>query len=101
MTDEKIFFHVTGTILRTLNVIRGSRCGLKSLEFLFTGRIRHDEFLESINYLSGRGYIKFWDYEGGKITKFVEKDFESTDVSLSDAGIQVLRGEIPDEFVEV
>ena len=93
--------NINGTILRTLNVIRGSRCGLKSLEFLFTGRIRHTDFLESINYLSGHGYIRFLNCEHREITKLSENDFDTTDISLSDAGIRVLRAEILDECVEV
>lgn len=86
MNEKNI--HVNGTILRTLNVIRGSRCGLQSLEFLFTGRIGHDEFMECIHYLSGKEYIKI-----------VKNEF--TDISLSANGIQVLRGIIADNCIEV
>lgn len=83
-----------------MEVIRGGRCGLKSIEFLFTGRIGHADFVECIQYLSGKDYINFWDC-GGKTTEFAEKDFRFTEISLSDAGIQVLRGAISDELVEV
>lgn len=93
--DKKDFFHFNGTILRTLNIIRGSRCGLKSIEFLFSGRIGHADFLECVRYLAERKYIKFLDCEGMK------SDLRFTDIVLSDVGIKVLRGEILDDLVEV
>lgn len=91
MNDKKSFFHLNGTILRTLNVIQGSRCGLKSLEFLFTGRIRHEEFEKSVEYLHLGGYVELSERDGGILTE----------ISLSDNGIQVLRGIIADNCIEV
>lgn len=100
IADSK-FFHMNGTILRTLNVIEDSRCGLSTFEFVFKGSIEHDEFIESIKYLSLSGYINLTDYISRTPIDFNADRFNNTEMSLSAKGIQVLRGIIEDSCIDV
>ncbi len=109
MNTEKIqkdiknsnFFHMNGTILRTLNVIENSRCSLKSLEYIFRNDTEHNQFIESIKYLSESGYIYLRNRVTGISTEFKADSFNDTEMSLSAKGIQVLRGMITDNCIEV
>ncbi|MDE6102592.1 MAG: hypothetical protein K2F73_06420 [Ruminococcus sp.] len=100
IADSK-FFHMNGTILRTLNVIEDSRCTLSSLEFVFKGHTEHNEFIESVKYLSVSGYINLRNTDTGTSTEFTADKFNDTEMSLSAKGIQVLRGMITDNCINV
>lgn len=95
------FFNMNGTILRTLNVIEDSRCTLSSLEFVFKSSIKHTEFMESVKYLSISGYINLWNIDTETPTEFKADRFDNTEMSLSAKGIQVLRGMITDNCINV
>ena len=95
------FFHMNGTILRTLNVLDDSRCTLSSLEFVFKGHTEHNEFIESVKYLSVSGYINLRNCDTGTPTEFRTDKFNDTEMSLSAKGIQVLRGMITDNCINV
>ncbi|MDE6091500.1 MAG: hypothetical protein K2G14_00190 [Ruminococcus sp.] len=109
MNTEKIqkdiensnFFNMNGTILRTLNVIENSRCTLSSLEFVFKGHTEHNEFIESVKYLSVSGYINLRNIDTGTPTEFRADKFDDTEMLLSAKGIQVLRGMITDNCINV
>ena len=95
------FFNMNGTILRTLNMLDDSRCTLASLEFVFKNHIKHTEFMESVKYLSVSGYINLWNTDTGTPTDFKADKFNDTEISLSAKGIQVLRGMITDNCINV
>ncbi|MCM1220704.1 MAG: hypothetical protein NC548_40065 [Lachnospiraceae bacterium] len=94
------FMHRNGSILRTLNVISDSRCRLSSLEYSFK-RVDHYEFMDSIKYLNSSGYVELTDSENEKKTDFKADRFDSTEISLTAKGIQVLRGAITDGCIDV
>lgn len=94
------FFHMNGTILRTLNVIENSRCGLSSLEFVFR-QTDHNSFIESIRYLSESGYIRLTDCTDGNSVELKENRFRDTETALTSKGIQVLRGTIQDNCIDI
>ena len=94
------FIHFNGSVLRTLNIISDSRCRLSSLEYSFKG-IDHYEFNDSIKYLYSSGYVELTDSENGNKTNFKEDRFDSTEISLTAKGIQVLRGAITDNCIDV
>ena len=100
IADSK-FFHMNGTILRTLNVIKDSRCGLSSLEFVFRQTTDHNSFAESIRYLYESDYIKLMDCNSGNPVDLKEDKFRNTETALTAKGIQVLRGIIEDNCIEV
>ena len=93
-------FNLNGTILRTLNVLENSRCGLSSLEFVFKGHTEHDDFIESVKYLSESEYITLRKCDGTP-TEFMADKFDDTEMSLSAKGIKVLRGMITDNCINV
>lgn len=95
------FFNMNGTILRTLNILDDSRCTLASLEFVFKSSIKHTEFIESVKYLSVSGYITLRNTDTGTPTEFTADRFNDTEMSLSAKGIQVLRGMITDNCINV
>jgi len=95
------FFHMNGTILRTLNVIEDSRCGLSSLEFVFRQTTNHNSFIESIRYLYESGYIRLMDCNSGNSVDLKENRFKDTETALTAKGIQVLRGIIEDNCIDV
>ncbi len=94
------FIHINGSVLRTLNVIPDSRCRLSSLEYLFRN-IDHYRFMDSIKYLDLSGYAELTDSETGKKTDFKADRFDSTEISLTAKGIQVLRGAVTDDCIDV
>lgn len=94
------FIHFNGSVLRTLNIISDSRCRLSSLEYSFKG-LDHYEFTDSIKYLYSSGYVELTDSENGKKTDFKEDRFDSIEISLTAKGIQVLRGAITDDCIDV
>lgn len=109
MNTEKIqndiknssFFHMNGTILRTLNIVVDSRCSLASLEYVFRQTTDHSSFTESIRYLYESGYIRLTDCNNGNPADLKEDTFRDTEISLTAKGIQVLRGIIADNCIEV
>jgi len=94
------FIHINGSVLRTLNVIPESRCRLSSLEYLFRDTDRHC-LIDSIKYLDLSGYAELTDSETGKKTDFRSDRFDSTEISLTSKGIQVLRGAVTDDCIDV
>ena len=94
------FMHINGSILRTLNVISDSKCRLSSLEYSFKG-VDHYCFMDSIKYLDTSEYVELTDSENGKKTDFKADRFDSTEISLTAKGIQVLRGVITDNCIDV
>lgn len=109
MNDKKIqndiknnsFFRMNGTILRTLNIVVDSRCGLSSLEYAFKQTTDHSSLIESIRYLHESGYIKLTDCDSRKPVDLKEDTFRDTETSLTAKGIQVLRGAITDSCIDV
>ena len=98
--ETRNFMHRNGSILRTLNVISDSRCSLSSLEYSFKG-VDHYCFIDSIKYLDTSGYVDLTDSKTGKKTNFKADRFDSTEISLTAKGIQVLRGIITDDCIDV
>lgn len=94
------FMHINGSVLRTLNVISDSRCRLSSLEYSF-GNVDHYCLMDSIKYLDLSGYVELTDSETGKKTNFRADCFDSTEIALTAKGIQVLRGAITDDCIDV
>lgn len=95
------FFHMNGTILRTLNIVVDSRCSLASLEYIFRQTTDHRSFTESIRYLYESGYIRLTDCNNRKPVELKEDTFRDTETSLTAKGIQVLRGIITDNCIDV
>lgn len=95
------FFNMNGTILRTLNILDDSRCSIASLEFVFRDKNDNKSFIESIKYLSVSGYIDLRNIDTGTSTEFTADKFDDTEISLSAKGIQVLRGMITDNCINV
>lgn len=98
--DTGNLVHINGKILRTLNVISESKCQLSSLEYSF-GDIEHDDFVNSVKYLSMSGYVELKDCWSKKAIPFKESKFDETEISLTAKGIRVLCGVIEDECIEV
>lgn len=98
--ENENFIHSNGTILRTLNVISDNKCRLSSLEKLFKC-IDHYEFTDNVKYLNTSGYVKLTDIETGNEINLKSDRFNSTEISLTAKGIQVLRGAITDNCIDV
>ncbi len=94
------FMHINGSVLRTLNVISDSICRLSSLEYSF-GNIDHYCLMDSIKYLDLSGYVELTESETGKKTNFKADRFDSTEIALTAKGIQVLRGTVTDDCIDV
>ncbi|MGM9969228.1 MAG: hypothetical protein ACI35S_02400 [Anaeroplasma sp.] len=89
-----------GRILRTLNVLKGDRQRLKSLEYAFND-IDHYQFLDSVTYLQKSGYIQLTDTITKNETTLDDSNFNDIHISLTSAGIKLLCGAIQDDCVEV
>lgn len=94
------FMHMNGSVLRTLNVISDSKCCLASLVYAL-GNIDHDCLIDSVKYLNLSGYVELTDNETGKKINFKADSFDNTTIALTAKGIQVLRGAITDDCIEV
>lgn len=98
--DTGDFMHINGSVLRTLNVISDSRCSLSSLEYAF-GNINRYRLMDSIKYLDSSEYVELTNSENGKKTAFKADQFKNTDISLTAKGVQVLRGVLADNCIEI
>lgn len=98
---NSMFARMNGTILRTLNIVADSRCGLASLEYVFRQTTDHSSFTESVKYLYESGYIRLMDCNNGNPADLKEDTFRDTEISFTAKGIQVLRGIITDNCIEV
>lgn len=98
--DTSNLMDTNGRILRTLNVLKGDRQRLKSLEYAFND-IDHYQFLDSVTYLQKSGYIKLTDTITKNETTLDDSNFNDIHISLTSAGIKLLCGAIQDDCVEV
>lgn len=98
--DTSNLMDTNGKVLRTLNVLKGDRQRLKSLEYAFND-IDHYQLLDSVSYLHKSGYIQLTDTITKNETTLDDSNFNNIQVSLTSTGIKLLCGVIQDDCVEV
>ncbi len=92
--------HINGSVLRTLNILSGSKCRLSDLECVFNGINRY-HFLDSLEYLAESEYIELKDVPTGSRVELETEHFSATNAVLTGKGILVLRGFLEDDCIEV
>lgn len=96
----KRFTENNGLILRTINLLRVGYEKLSDVKFA-TPEISEREYLDSINYLFLSEYIMLRQVKNKEPADIADCQYEDIEAKLSKKGINLLKGDITDNSVEV
>lgn len=96
----KRFTENNGLILRTINLLRVGYEKLSDVKFA-TPEISEQSFLDSINYLFLSEYIMLRKIKTKEPADIADVPYEDLEAKLSHKGINLLKGDIIDNSVEV
>lgn len=100
--ERAAFVRSNGTIMRTLNVMDKA---YKSLEVVRSvvadDGVSEYDFVKSVNFLAGEGYIRIRDISAHKIVEFSDATYKECEATLTPLGTRVLMGLKTDPAIEV
>ncbi len=94
------FVKNNGSVLRTVNILETKYNKLKSIQYALIN-VDKDEISNSINYLYEAGYLHLRHIESKQPSSLADADFDELEGKLTAKGIQLLKGVIQDECVEI
>lgn len=94
------FVKNNGSVLRTVNILKTKYNKLKSIQYALIN-VNRDEISNSINYLYEAGYLHLRHVESKQPSSLADDDFDVLEGKLTAKGIQLLKGVIQDECVEI
>ncbi len=94
------FVENNGSVLRTVNLLKTKYNKLKSIQYALNN-IDRNEISNSINYLYEAGYLHLRHTESKQPSSLADDDFDVLEGKLTAKGIQLLKGVIQDECVEI
>ena len=91
-----------GRVLMTINLLREKYNALRSVEKgLKAEGIERQEFIDSVNFLHGEGYIYLRDMESREPANLADVEYQTLEAKVTGKGIRLLGGGITDEMVDL
>lgn len=96
------FARSNGTIMRTLNVMDKAYKSLDVMRSVVSDDgVSEYEFVKSVNFLAGEGYIRIRDVATHKAVEFSDTAYKECEATLTPLGTRILMGFKKDPAIEV
>ncbi len=96
------FVRNNGIVMRNINILRHKYIALRSVYQVSQRDMSEQEFLDCINYLSQKGYIRTRNIQSEEVISLPDAEhYTDLEAILTDLGIELMGGLIINKMVDV